>query len=172
MLGFSGVLLINSGAEIGVNTLFGDILIFCSTICSTAGNIMSKKFAKNQDPAKITGYQLLIGGLVLVAVGVACGGNLRFENAESVFVLGWLSFVSAAAFTVWTALLKYHPASKISVFNLLVPIFGTLLSGIMLGENAFQIETFASLFLISLGIVAVNFSPKKNKLKNNGEKND
>ena len=56
--------------------------------------------------------------------------------------------------------MKYHPASKITVFNLLVPIFGTVLSGLMLGENVFRIETLVSLVLISLGIAAVNFQKK------------
>ncbi|MEE1105126.1 MAG: EamA family transporter, partial [Ruminococcus sp.] len=69
-----------------------------------------------------------------------------------------LAFVSAAAFTVWTALLRIHPASKISVFNLLVPIFGTVLSGLLLGENILKIETLLSLLLIAAGILLVNFS--------------
>lgn len=97
---------------------------------------------------------------MLTIIGLACGGRLSFEKMQSSFILLWLAFVSAAAFTIWTALLKYHPASKITVFNLLVPIFGTVLSGLMLGENVFRIETLVSLVLISLGIAAVNFQKK------------
>ena len=81
-------------------------------------------------------------------------------------ILLWLAFVSAAAFTLWTALLKYHPASKISVFNLLVPVFGTILSGILLGENIFRAEIFLSLILITAGILAVNLSTEE---KANGD---
>ena len=50
---------------------------------------------------------------------------------------------------------------RISVFNLLVPVFGTVLSGLMLGENVFRIETLISLILISLGIAFVNMNLKK-----------
>ena len=57
--------------------------------------------------------------------------------------------------------LKFHDASRISVFNLLVPVFGTVLSGLMLGENVFRIETLISLILISLGIAFVNMNLKK-----------
>lgn len=46
-------------------------------------------------------------------------------------------------------------------FNLLVPVFGTVLSGLMLGENVFRIETLISLILISLGIAFVNMNLKK-----------
>lgn len=135
-------------------------MILVSTLCSAAGNILSKKLANGRNPVKITAFQLLIGGIVLTIIGLACGGRLSFEKMQSSFILLWLAFVSAAAFTIWTALLKYHPASKITVFNLLVPIFGTVLSGLMLGENVFRIETLVSLVLISLGIAAVNFQKK------------
>lgn len=159
-LGFAGVLAINRGGKISVDTLFGDVMILVSTLCSAAGNILSKKLANGRNPVKITAFQLLIGGIVLTIIGLACGGRLSFEKMQSSFILLWLAFVSAAAFTIWTALLKYHPASKITVFNLLVPIFGTVLSGLMLGENVFRIETLVSLVLISLGIAAVNFQKK------------
>lgn len=159
-LGFEGVLAINRGGKISVDTLFGDVMILVSTLCSAAGNILSKKLANGRNPVKITAFQLLIGGIVLTIIGLACGGRLSFEKMQSSFILLWLAFVSAAAFTIWTALLKYHPASKITVFNLLVPIFGTVLSGLMLGENVFRIETLVSLVLISLGIAAVNFQKK------------
>ena len=160
VLGFEGVLAINRGGKISVDTLFGDVMILVSTLCSAAGNILSKKLANGRNPVKITAFQLLIGGIVLTIIGLACGGRLSFEKMQSSFILLWLAFVSAAAFTIWTALLKYHPASKITVFNLLVPIFGTVLSGLMLGENVFRIETLVSLVLISLGIAAVNFQKK------------
>ena len=76
-------------------------------------------------------------------------------------MLLWLAFVSAAAFAIWMALLKHHPASRICVFNLLVPVFGTLLSGIMLGESVFGIETIVSVVLICAGIFISNMQIKK-----------
>jgi drug/metabolite transporter (DMT)-like permease len=90
--------------------------------------------------------------------GLICGGRLNPANLQGVFILLWLALVSAAAFSVWTALLKVHPASRISVFNLLVPVFGTVLSGLLLGENVFRLETVLSLLLISCGIVLVNLN--------------
>jgi drug/metabolite transporter (DMT)-like permease len=56
--------------------------------------------------------------------------------------------------------LKYHPAGKISVFNLLVPVFGTVLSGVVLREDILRIETFLALALISLGIFLVNYNKR------------
>ena len=103
----------------------------------------------------------MLGGAILAAAGLTCGGRLDL-NAEGTAILLWLAFVSAAAFTIWTALLKVRAASEISIFNLLVPIFGTILSGVLLGEKIFKIEFLVSILLISTGIALVNL--KINKL--------
>lgn len=158
LLGFSGIAAINGIASIDTSHIFGDTLILMSTVSAAAGNIISKKIAANRDPVKITSFQLIIGGLVLTVLGFVIGGKLSFENINSILILLWLAFVSAAAFTIWTILLKYHPASVITVFNLLVPVFGTILSGIVLGEDIFRPATALSLALISAGIAAVNLS--------------
>lgn len=169
VLGFMGVLAINWGGSISFDTGFGDFMIFLSTISAAAGNLIAKKVSVGRNPIQITSFQLMIGGLVLTIIGIICGGHLSFDRIQSIWILLWLAFVSAAAFSIWTALLKYHPASMITVFNLLVPVFGTVLSGLMLGENVFRIETLISLLLISLGIAVVNLSGHF-KSKNKGEK--
>ena len=148
ILGFCGIIAINFGGTVSTDTWFGDMMILFSTISAAAGN-------------PVTAFQLLTGGFILLVSGICCGGSIGLINIESVSVLLWLAFVSAAAFSLWTALLKFHDASRISVFNLLVPVFGTVLSGLMLGENVFRIETLISLVLISLGIAFVNMNLKK-----------
>lgn len=171
-VGFMGVLAINFGGNFSFDTGFGDFMIFLSTVSAAAGNLIAKKASVGRNPVQITAFQLIIGGLLLTLIGIFCGGRLSFDKLQSVLILLWLAFVSAAAFSVWTALLKYHPASMITVFNLLVPVFGTVLSGVMLGENVFRTETLISLLLISVGIAAVNLSDslKLKKTLNKGEK--
>lgn len=157
-LGFSGVVIVNQAGSAGESTMFGDVMILFSTLCAVSGNIISKKIVCGRNPVTVTAYQLLIGGTMLIAAGLVCGGKLSLFNLEGTAILLWLAFVSAAAFTVWTYLLKHNSAGKISMFNLLVPIFGTLLSGVMLGEQVFSMEILLSLVLISGGIAAVNIS--------------
>ncbi len=157
-LGFGGVLIVNRGGGVTAETLPGDLLVFISTVCAAAGNIIAKKLGKGHDTLRLTAWQLLIGGALLCIAGLILGGRLDLLNLNGVLILLWLAFVSAAAFSVWTALLKYNPASKISVFILLVPVFGTLLSGLLLGEEVFRAEVFVSLALISAGVILVNLS--------------
>ena len=129
-----------------------------STVFASGGNLIAKGFSRGKDPVSITGWQLLLGGLMLTLAGLFGGGRLDLSNLRGLLILLWLALVSAVAFTVWTALLKHHPAGKIAVFNLLVPVFGTALSGLLLGENVWRWEALLSLTLIAAGIVLVNIS--------------
>lgn len=159
-VGFGGVLVMNRGAAVTTATLLGDGLILLSTVCSAAGNLLSKKIAAGRNPLLVTAWQLMLGGALLIIAGLCFGGRLDFSKLTGVWILIWLAFVSAAAFSIWTALLKYHSASRISVFTLLIPVFGTALSGLLLGESVFRIETLLALLLIAAGIVMVNLSGK------------
>ena len=157
VLGFGGVLVMNGGGGFSAQTLPGDALIFGSTVFAAGGNIIAKKTTQGRDPVTVTAYQLLLGGAGLCGLGLLFGGSLRW-NVQGVLILLWLALVSAAAFSIWTALLKLHAASKISVFNLLVPVFGAFLSGVLLGERVLRWETLLSLSLIAAGILLVNIS--------------
>lgn len=161
VLGFCGVLCVNSGGGVTVDTLFGDFMILMSTLSAAAGNFISKGIVRDREPISVTGFQLLFGGILLLIAGFVTGGKLDFSSIKALLVLLWLAFVSAAAFAIWTTLLKHHPASRICVFNLLVPVFGTLLSGIMLGESVLGIETIVSVVLICAGIFISNMQIKK-----------
>ncbi len=166
-LGFAGVLLVNRGGGVTAETLPGDALIFLSTVCAAGGNIIAKKSAAGLDPVRLTAWQLLFGGILLCGAGFAAGGGLDLLNLHGVLILLWLAFVSAAAFSIWTALLKYNPAGRISVFNLLVPVFGTALSGLLLGEDVFRVESIVSLLLISSGVILVNLRREKDEESKN-----
>lgn len=161
VLGFCGVLCVNSGGGVTADTLFGDFMILMSTLSAAAGNFISKGIVRDREPISVTGFQLLFGGILLLIAGFVTGGKLDFSSIKGLLVLLWLAFVSAAAFAIWTALLKHHHASRICVFNLLVPVFGTLLSGIMLGESVFGIEMIVSVVLICAGIFISNMQIKK-----------
>lgn len=163
VIGFAGIILINiAGASFGGATLAGDIMVLLSTICGASGNIITKK-AGGISPAAMTAWQLTLGGICLTALGFGLGGAIDFSNLVAVGIIMWLAFVSAFSFLLWTALLKYHPVSKIAVFNMLVPIFGTVISGVVLGEDIFKIQNLIALVLISAGIIMVNREKKPGK---------
>ena len=59
---------------------------------------------------------------------------------------------------LWGILLKYNPVSRVTVFGFMNPVFGVLLSALLLGETdqASGILGLLSLLLVSVGIYVVN----------------
>ena len=56
-------------------------------------------------------------------------------------------------------LLKYNPASKIAVYNFLIPIFGTTFSVMFLNESIFNLRSLLALILACAGIYIENGEP-------------
>lgn len=79
VLGFCGVLCVNSGGGVTVDTLFGDFMILMSTLSAAAGNFISKGIVRDREPISVTGFQLLFGGILLLIAGFVTGGKLDFQ---------------------------------------------------------------------------------------------
>lgn len=164
VIGIGGIVLISfSGLDIGTFSLLGEGFVLISAVCATFGSFLGKAYAQNRDPVKLTGFQLFIGGIILVIVGIIMGGKLNFLNIGCYLLLIYLAIISAIAFTLWTALLKYNPASEICVYNLLIPIFGTIWSGILLGEDIINVTSLVSTLLVCSGIFIVNYTKRKSR---------
>lgn len=157
-IGFAGVLLITfDGTGLGGGFAFtGEGFIMLSTLSSALGSIISRRVTQGQDPVVITGYQLTGGGLVLILIGLLGHGHFGAVTGRGLLLLLYMAFLSAAAFTVWTMLLKYNPASKIAIYNFLIPIFGTTFSVMFLGESIFHARSLLALALACAGIYIVN----------------
>lgn len=164
ILGFSGIIIINmNGLKSGLNfSLLGDGFILISTIANGFSSVLIKKYSSNENPVLLSGWQFLFGGLIMAIIGLACGGNIGNITVNSVAILLYLAFVSAAAYSLWAMLLKYNPLSKVSVFGFMNPVCGVVISSIVLKESgSIGIHALAALVLVCLGIFIVN--REKNK---------
>ena len=75
---------------------------------------------------------------------------------KAVAVLGYLTLLSSVAFALWSALLKVNRVSMIAPFNFVIPVAGTVLSAIFLGENILDIKYAIARVLVCSGIGWVN----------------
>lgn len=68
--------------------------------------------------------------------------------------------LSAVAQTIWSALTRYNPVGRVAVYGFLNPVFGVLLSALLLreGQQAFTTYSLAALVLVCVGIFVVNRS--------------
>jgi len=164
LIGFIGVIVVNGGSFSGEGmTLLGEGFIIIAAVSFGVGSTYSKNVSANSSPTLVTGYQMLIGGALLCVIGPLTGGRLTRVTPQAVLLLLYLSFLSAAAFSMWTMLLKYNDVGKVTVYNFLVPIFGTVLSGIFLRESVLTVQNLIALVLVCTGIVVVNLPSRPAK---------
>lgn len=157
IIGFIGIVIINySSTDLFQLSFFGEGFIFIAAIAFAVGAILSKEYTSRQNPILLTSYQMIFGGFLLITIGMLMGGRILTISVSAVCLLLYLAILSALAFTIWTLLIKYNPVGEISIYNALTPIFGTILSGVLLGDDVFNIKSIMALFCVSLGIFIVN----------------
>ena len=164
ILGFAGVVIINVvGTTLDFNMSFsGEGLIFVAALSSAFSSAFIKKFSKSADVVMLSGYQFFVGGIVMIVIGSTMGGKLKFSSWESGLLLFYMGFISAAAYTIWSILLKYNNVSKVSACKFMNPVFGVLLSFVFLHENSqIGMQTLAALLLVCAGIYIVNVGEKR-----------
>jgi drug/metabolite transporter (DMT)-like permease len=154
LLGFAGVVVVNLGGK-GLDfdfTLLGEGFVVIAAFVLAAASIWGKTISQKMDPMVMTGWQLGIGGLGLLAIGYVGGGALHGFDARSLGLLAYMAGLSAAAFALWSLLLKHNPVGMLAVFNFLIPVFGVLLSALFLHEPVLAWKNAAALALVCAGI--------------------
>ena len=158
LLGFAGVLAVNLGGSRGFAgldfefTLLGEGFVVIAAFVLAAASIWGKSISQRVDPMVMTGWQLAVGGAALLAIGAIGGGRLAGFDARSLALLAYMAGLSAAAFALWSLLIKHNPVGLLAVFNFLIPVFGVLLSALFLHEPVLAWKNAVALALVCGGI--------------------
>ena len=164
VIGFAGIVLINlKGLSLNLNFLGDGFVLFSNLAYGVSGALM-KRYSNREDPVVISGYQFIMGGFVMIAVGLVAGGVITITSITALSVMLYLSLLSAVAYSLWGVLLKHNPVSKVSIYSFMTPVFGVLLSNIMLTEKSdvSPLNLILALILICSGIVILNRKSKSN----------
>lgn len=159
IIGFAGIVLVNlNGLDFNMNFM-GDGFVLFSAIAYAFSSVLIKRYSKYEDPVVISGYQFVMGGIVMVLIGLGFGGVVAFESIKAVAVLAYLALLSAVAYALWGILLKYNPVSRITIFSFMIPVFGVVLSNLLLDEqsNVSVVNLLITLVLICVGIIILNY---------------
>lgn len=160
LVGFFGVVLINldgTGLNGGMK-LMGEGFIFCSALSYAISSVLIKKYSQKENPVILSGYQFTLGGVVMAVAGSVMGGQLHGFSAKAILLLVYMAMISAVAYSLWGILLKYNPVGKVAVYGFMNPVFGVILSALLLGEQnqAFTFRGLNSLIFVCVGIYIVN----------------
>lgn len=139
-LGFGGIALLalpGSRTE-GVQT-WGVVLIIVATVCWAIGSFSAPRLPLPGNPFVATVWEMLCGGLAMLAVGIASGELRGFAPAE-VSAQSWLAltylvvFGSMVAFTAYVWLLHNAPLSLTATYAYVNPVVAVLLGWLILAE--------------------------------------
>lgn len=162
LLGIIGMIVINinslnASSDLLSFKITGEGYLLISGLFSAIGTIIAKKKGNTTNAILLNGWQMTIGGGLLLIVGVLTYGQLiAFPTSYSLALFLSLTLISAIAFTLWYQILKHVKASEITIFKFTIPIIGAFSSALVIPGETMSIFTFIGLLLVSMGIYYCN----------------
>ena len=158
LVGFVGiVVLVRPGG--GSGPLGYLLLTVVAAISWALGSFLSPRMAVPRDALVATGYETLVGGLVLGLIGLATTSPARLDpsgwSSRSIFGLVYLILIgSVVGYTAYAWLLGNAPIAQVSTYAYVNPVIAIALGVIVLDETVTaRIIAGAVLILIAVAIV-------------------
>ena len=154
LIAFAGVALAFADGLGRIGSLRGDLLCLGGAVLWAASTLVIKSSPAlgRARPAKVLLYQLGCSVPVLFAISLGIGEwhALAWPQPLAWLCLAYQSVVVAfASYLIWFWLVLSYPASRLSPFTFLAPMFGICFGGLLLGE------TIGATLLVGLAAVAV-----------------
>lgn len=165
LTGFLGITLVNWGKGFSLDfSVFGEGFLILSGFVGAFGTIMAKRLSKGLHPFLVSGMQMFIGSIVLLAVGTPLLAESAMVFTPKIWaLLVYSSFLSATAFSLWYTLLKYNKAGEIVLYKFMIPVTGTFLSLVFIPGENLTVYMVAGLVMVAMGIIIIS-RPKKVKI--------
>ena len=163
--GFTGIVVANWGQEFKISFQWdGEGYMILSGLTAAVATILAKELAAGIHPFAITGWQLSLGGVILLIIGLP----FLEEGAITFTPLGWGLFIysallSSIAFTLWYSLLKFNNAGELSMYKFIVPVSGVVMSAIFIPGEKLNIFIYVAIALVAIGIIIVNYHGKRQR---------
>jgi drug/metabolite transporter (DMT)-like permease len=106
-------------------------------------------------------YQLVVSAVLLFAGALV----MRVPLPSHVSTLAWASLafqvviVTFISYLVWFWLVRHYPATRLSSFTMLTPVFGLLLGAVLLAEPI-TLRLLLALATVASGIFVVNYKTR------------
>lgn len=174
LIGFSGIVLLalakDTSSQNHQRVLFGIILLVVGNFAGSYGNILVSQNRIGISPVLLNAIQIFMGGLILLIISFFTEGlTFGIKPLPYYLSLGWLSVLSAVAFSLWFVVLR-RPGVKISeitIWKFIIPVLGAILSWLIVAGEKPQWHTLAGMILIAISILIIYRGKKKELARNN-----
>ena len=168
LVAIAGVVLVSFGKDpssaSGTIALVGVLLMLAINFQSGISNVLIVRAGGGIPPLVISSFSMMVGGFVLFLFSLPFEDlDLNVKPLPYYLSLAWLSILSALAVSIWITLLK-RPGVKVSDLNLwkfMIPVFGALLSWLLIPDEHPTLFTLLGMGLISLSLVVLNMINRK-----------
>lgn len=160
-LAFAGLISVfaSRSTTLGQLHYIGDLMEVGAGVLWAVTTLYIKKFIWERP---ITHFQTLFAQLFF-SIPILIGGSLLLEYGKSVTLsfpvvsaIAYQIFVVAFfSYLVWFWMIHRYPVSRLTAFTFLAPLFGVILSGILLKEHL-TFQLWVGFVLVSVGIYLVN----------------
>jgi drug/metabolite transporter (DMT)-like permease len=158
LVGFAGIIvLVRPGG--GSGPLGYLLLTVLAAVAWAVGSFLSPRIPVPRDALVASGYETLIGGLLLLAIGLATTSPSDLDpstwSARSVLGLIYLILVgSVVGYTAYAWLLANAPLGQVSTYAYVNPVVAIALGVIVLNEKlTLRVVLGALLILVAVAIV-------------------
>lgn len=168
LLGMSGMILVSVGRNSGNSgdnmAWLGILYLLGVNVSSGVVNVFIKNQTSKLPPLVLSSSTMIFGGAVIYLISIPVEG-LEFTLKPTTYyiALSYLTFLSAAAFSIWFYLLK-RPEVKVSYLNFwkfLIPVAGALLAWIFLPDESPNVSSVLGVFITGLALILLNLSRRK-----------
>jgi drug/metabolite transporter (DMT)-like permease len=160
LVGFAGIAAVSlpRGGIDGVEA-WGVVVVLAATLCWAFGSYLSPRLHLPRGAMLATGYEMLTGGAVMTAVGLAVGEPPDL-NAAAVPADGWLALSylvligSIVGYTAYIYALDHAPLSVVGTYAYVNPVVAVVLGALILAEPVTAVVLGGGLLVVvGVGLV-------------------
>ncbi len=161
LLGLVGIVILSVSRQpwaspAGFHECIGIVLLLLCTVSSALGNVLVAGEKSDMDPVFFNSLQIFLGGLFLSLTGLFVE-TTSFSSypPEYYLALGWLSFLSAVAFSLWFVLLQRRDVkvSQLNLWKFIIPVFGAIFSWLLLPDESPHFSSVVGMVVIAASII-------------------
>jgi drug/metabolite transporter (DMT)-like permease len=164
--GIAGVILISAGRQAfkfgTAAELLGVLMILIANIGTATSNVVVSIKGKSLNPLVLSSISLFSGGVIVYLISLPFEGLHRLSFPMEYWLdLLWLSFMAAAAFSIWFKLLQRQgvKVSELNLFKFIIPVVGAILSWILVPDENPEWITVSGMIIITVSLIIFYSSP-------------
>lgn len=136
----------------------GALAAIAGAVCMAAGTYLSQRWKSDLPVMANTGWQLLIGGLMLLPVAMLVDPPLPTLGMKHLIGYGYLTLIGALlSYALWFRGLRCLPPVAVSSLALLSPLSAAVLGWLLLGESLTGIALLGFVTVL-ISVVLVQWS--------------